>query len=136
MDHSLRFRISYAFDALDSGITIPVSLRLGEQMIYCRANIDTGAQVCLFQRETGESLGLPIEQGHRRMMDTLAGSFTAYGHQVTLHTLGLDFDSMVYFAAADNLSRNLLGREGWLQKVRLAVIDYDAAIYLSHYDYT
>jgi hypothetical protein len=68
-------------------------------------------------------------------METLAGSLTAYGHSVTLYTLGLEFDSVVYFAAGPGLPRNLLGREGWLQKVRLAVVDYDAALYLSPYDY-
>ncbi len=55
---------------------------------------------------------------------------------MTLHTIGADFESIVYFAANPGLPRNLLGREGWLQKVMLAVIDYDAAVYLSHYDYT
>jgi hypothetical protein len=62
------------------------------------------------------------------------GSLIAFGHSVTLHTLGLEFDSVVYFAADYGLERNLLGREGWLQKVRLAIIDYDSTIYLSPYN--
>lgn len=134
MDHTLRFLTRFEYDTLETGITIPVILRVGEIVVQADARVDTGAQVCLFQRELGESLGLPIEQGHHRIMETLAGSFSAYGHSVTLHTLGLDFDSTVYFAATDNLPRNLLGREGWLQKVRLALVDYDASLYLSHYD--
>ena len=67
------------------------------------------------------------------LRNTLAGSLTAYGHTVSLTTLGLEFDSMVYFAADYGLLRNLLGSEGWLRKVRLAVVDYDAAIYLGPY---
>jgi len=31
------------------------------------------------------------------------------------------------------LAGNLLGREGWLQKVRLAVVDYDSTLYISPY---
>jgi hypothetical protein len=33
-----------------------------------------------------------------------------------------------------NLRRNLLGRQGWLRKLRIAVIDYDNLLYLSVYD--
>lgn len=58
----------------------------------------------------------------------------AFGHSVTLHTLGLEFDSVVYFAADYGLERNLLGRVGWLQKVRLAIIDYDSTVNLGAYD--
>jgi hypothetical protein len=50
-----------------------------------------------------------------------------------MQTLGLEFDSVVYFAADYGLSRNLLGREGWLQKVRLGIVDYETTIYLSPY---
>jgi hypothetical protein len=79
-------------------------------------------------------LGLEIEDGHRREFDSIAGSLIAYGHSVTLHTLGLAFDSVVYFAANYGLRRNLLGREGWLSKVRLAIVDYDSEVFLSRYE--
>jgi hypothetical protein len=64
----------------------------------------------------------------------LGGAVVAFGHFVSLHTLGLEFDSVVYFAEEYNLPRNLLGRDGWLRKLRLAVVDYDAEIYLGPYD--
>ena len=53
---------------------------------------------------------------------------------VTLSTFDLEFDSVVYSAVDYDLPRNLLGREGWLQKICLTVIDYDAEIYLSPYN--
>lgn len=133
MLHQLVFSIREEYDTRSGGITIETVLRLGEENVICQAKLDTGAQVCLFRRTIGESLGIDIESGHRLELDTIAGSLTAYGHSVTLHTLGLEFDSVVYFAATDNLRRNLLGREGWLRKVRLAIIDDDSAIYLSPY---
>src|SRR5262249_22685357 len=121
-------------DSLRSGIFLPVTLRLGRAAIPCDAEVDTGSQVCIFQRELAISLGVDVEAGHRIVLSSLGGAVVAFGHFVTLHTLGLEFDSVVYFAEEYNLPRNLLGRDGWLRKVRLAVADYDAEIYLSPYD--
>jgi 8-oxo-dGTP pyrophosphatase MutT (NUDIX family) len=109
-------------------------LSLGKESLVCKAKVDPGAQVCLFKRELGEELGIDIESGYPRELDTLAGSLFSYGHTVVLHTLGLEFDSVLYFAESYGLRRNLLGREGWLQKIRLAIIDYDSTIYLSPYN--
>jgi hypothetical protein len=69
-------------------------------------------------------------------METLTGVFKAYGHEVTLVTFDLAFEVMVYFAADYGLSRNLLGRNGWLQQVRLGLCDYDEMLYVSAYDET
>jgi hypothetical protein len=134
MPFPLDFNIRYEYDSLRSGIFVPVTLRLGETAIPCDAEVDTGSQVCVFQRELGVSLGVDVETGHRIVLSSLGGAVVAFGHFVTLHTLGLEFDSVVYFAEGYNLPRNLLGRDGWLRKLRLAVVDYDAEIYLSLYD--
>ncbi len=58
----------------------------------------------------------------------------AYGHEVTLETLGIEFYTTVYFSEFKNLPRNLLGRQGWLRLVQLAIVDYDSEIYLSAYN--
>lgn len=133
MPYQLTFNSRYEYSSFDEGITVEMALGLGEHIAACQAKVDPGAQVCLFQREIGERLGLDIEQGSRKILKTLAGSLIAYGHSVTLYTLGVEFDSVVYFAADSGLSRNLLGREGWLLKVRLALVDYDSTLYLSPY---
>lgn len=111
-----------------------VALRRGSEVAFTSAKIDTGAHVCLFARRIGEDLGLDVEQGWRIELQTLAGSLTAHGHEVTLETLGLAFSTVVYFAEDANLKRNLLGRQGWLQLVRLAIVDYDSELYLSACD--
>jgi hypothetical protein len=134
MAHTLTFKVREKYDTRVSGVEIEVALSLSEANLTCRAKIDTSAQACLFQRELGDLLGLEIEDGHRREFDSIAGSLIAYGHSVTLHTLGLAFDSVVYFAANYGLRRNLLGREGWLSKVRLAIVDYDSEVFLSRYE--
>jgi hypothetical protein len=136
MPFPLDFNIRYEYNSLRSGIFVPVTLRLGGTAIPCDAEVDTGSQVCVFQRELGVSLGVDVETGHRIVLSSLGGAVVAFGHFVTLHTLGLEFDSAVYFAGDYNLPRNLLGRDGWLRKLRLAVVDYDTEIYLSPYDAT
>jgi hypothetical protein len=58
----------------------------------------------------------------------------AFGHDVVLQAGRLSFESRVYFAKHSGLPRNVLGREGWLRNLRMAVIDYDSLLYLSAYD--
>jgi hypothetical protein len=133
MTFPLTFTLRYRYNSLEPGITVPTVLRLKDRTAYCDASVDTGAQVCVFQREVGESLDLEIEGGHRIVLGSLGGPVVAFGHSVTLSTFELEFDSVVYFAENYNLPRNLLGRDGWLQKVRLGVVDYDAEVYLALY---
>lgn len=133
MTYQQTYQIYHSYDTRSSGIEIQAVLKLGEETVFTEAKVDPGAQVCLFRREHGEMLGLAIESGHRIVLESLAGTLVAYGHTVTLETLGLEFDSVVYFAELYGLRRNLLGREGWLQKVRLGIVDYNAVLYLSPY---
>lgn len=48
--------------------------------------------------------------------------------------LGLEFQPTVYFAADENFTRNVLGRQGWLDRVRLGLIDYEGKLLLSDYN--
>lgn len=66
---------------------------------------------------------------------TAVGSFDAYGHTLTLETLGYSFDVMVYFASDESFTRNVLGRRGWLDQVRLGVVEYEGQLYPSRYDH-
>jgi len=54
------------------------------------------------------------------------GSVPAYGHPVVLEFLGVAFESFVYFAKHTGLQRNLLGRVGFLRKLRFGLIEYEA----------
>lgn len=102
--------------------------------VSLNAKLDTGSEYCLFKREYGEALGIEVGTGYQQNLSTLAGGLTAYGHFVELETLGLKFDSLVYFAADYSLNRNLLGRQGWLQLIKLGLDDYKNEIYISPND--
>src|SRR5215475_8804123 len=117
-----------------SGITIPVRLSRGENSLAVWAKVDTGGEVCLFSNEIGSRLGLQVERGIPTTLDSLGCPVEAFGHEVVIQTGDLIFESLVYFAKFPNLPRNILGRQGWLRKLRMAVIDYDNSLYLNAYD--
>jgi hypothetical protein len=132
--HELSFSRRQRYSSIAAGINVETTGRFGDLYILCDAKVDTGAEVCLFQREIGEALDLPIEKGAKKRMETLTGVLTAYGHEVVLEVLGLQIQTFVYFDEGGQVRRNLLGRQGWLQLVRLGIVDYDSEIYLGLYD--
>lgn len=134
MPFQLSFIHREKYSSLAAGITIKTTVRFGELFINCDAKVDTGAEVCLFQRAVGEALEIPIENGSKKRLETLTGVLTAYGHEVGLETLGLQLQAIVYFAESNDVRRNILGRQGWLQLIKLGIVDYDSALYLSLYD--
>jgi hypothetical protein len=52
---------------------------------------------------------------------------------VTIEVLGIRSEATVYFAADEQFTRNVLGRTGWLDRVKLGLIDYEAKLLLSAY---
>lgn len=133
MELSLTFERSIQYDPGQAGITLDVSLSLSAASVNFPAKVDTGASYCIFERCHGEALGLSIESGLLQPISTATGHFLTYGHEVTLGAAGYDFDSIVYFAANEDIDRNVLGRHGWLDRVVLGLIDYECKLLLSRY---
>jgi len=131
MTYQINYAKKHIYDTRKVGITLEAILRRNDLFVSLNAKIDTGAEFCLFAREYGEALDLEIESGYEKRLSTLSGNLTAYGHYVELETLGLNFDSFVYFAAHYSLNRNLLGRQGWLQLIKIGLDDYKSEIYIS-----
>ena len=134
MPWTLSFSTLIEYDSGQPGISVPIILRLAEREAPCLAKIDTGSSDCIFRRFQGELLDLDIERGDPRDFSTATGSFKAYGHAVTLIVAGMEFDSVVYFAAREEYNRNVLGRHGWLNSVRMGLVDYEGKIYLNRSD--
>jgi aspartyl protease len=133
--YQLTFDESHDYSRADArdGIAVPVTLRAGGAAAHLTASVDTGASFCVFERGYGELLGLEVEAGEPQVFSTATGTFKAYGHAVTLSTLGLSFDVKVYFAGHEGFGRNVLGRRGWLDHVRLGLVEHDGRLYLSGY---
>ena len=133
MPHSIDFQKETTYETLEIGITIEAALSDGEREMVCSAKVDTGSKNCLFEREIADRLEIDLESGYRERFSTLGGGIFAYGHFIQLETLGLRFESFVYFAESYTVNRNLLGREGWLNLVKLVLIDYENRLFLSPY---
>lgn len=134
MSHVVGFRSRLEFDPGHASITVSVDLALGNDVVVTDAKIDTGSSHCVFALETADGLGLAVETGVPLTVITVTGDFQAFGHTVTLSVGGIDVDAMVYFAALPGFPRNILGRRGWLDRLRLGLVDYDGTLFLSHYD--
>jgi len=132
--HLLEFDTLHDYGPDKDSIEISVTLRFGERTVSFPAQLDTGATFCVFERSYAEILGLSVESGMPLRFSTAMGSFDAYGHTVTLETLGYSFDVTVYFAAHESFTRNVLGRRGWLDQVRLGLIEYESKLYLNRYN--
>lgn len=134
MRHKLSFKASYDYDQRAVDINVPITLRSGAETRDVIAKLDPGATFCVFQRLIGERLGFDIERGIPQRIGSVRGSFLTYGHEATLVVLGIEVTATVYFAAEENFPINVLGRVGWLDRVRLGLIDYDGRLFLSAYD--
>ena len=97
------------------------------------AKIDTGATECVFERKHAERLGIDVESGEFIRFNTAAGNFDAYAHEVVLSVLEIETFSRVCFAKEESFTRNVLGRQGWLDRVKLGLIDYEGKLLLSVY---
>jgi hypothetical protein len=134
MAESLIFQKLHYYDLSQPGITAPVVLTCGDKHTEFTAKVDTGASACIFARIYGEELGLDIERGVAQRINTVTGSFLTFGHRVTLSVLDIAFETTVYFAEDVNFTRNVLGRQGWLDHLRLGLVDYEGKLYLSDYN--
>jgi len=111
----------YAYKPTDRGVSVPVSLSAGEESVQLFASLDTGAEYCLFEREFAEALLIELEGGEPMEFSTVTGRFQAYGHWLTLAALDIEVHTLVYFYEDRNIRRNVLGRKGWLNRVRLGL---------------
>lgn len=131
MTYQVEYQHKARYKSLAYGITIETILRSGGLETSCDAKVDTGAEVCLFERSVADTLDIEVESGYRERFSTLAGGVIGYAHPIELETVGLRFQTYVYFAESYSVRRSLLGRQGWLQLVRLGLDDYHSELYLS-----
>lgn len=133
MSESIEFDVVHNYSLFDIGIKVEFELRNGDFQVVEFAKLDTGSSFCIFKRFLGEGLDLEIETGIPTMIGTATGSFKAYGHEVTLTVLDIEIVSTVYFVESENFDRNVLGRTGFLDRVKLGLIEPEGKLFMSRY---
>lgn len=133
MAFTLTFEVCHEYDAGAPGITVPIVLSSGSISRKVEAKFDSGSGYCIFQRGLGEALGFVIESGVPQWIATATGSFLTYGHEATIHVLGFELAGTVYFAKDEFFTRDVLGRFGWLQKLKVGMVDYEGKLYVGKY---
>ena len=131
---TIEFGETYKYDTMLVGITVPVALFDGAESSAFKAKIDTGSSFCIFERKNGERLGIEIENGEETRISTATNDFTAYGHELTMFVLGIETCTKVYFVKEEWFTRNVLGRQGFLDRVKLGLIDYEGKLVFSVFD--
>ena len=66
---------------------------------------------------------------------TATGLFEAVGQEIEIAAPGAATHSMVYFFPDPMIVKKVLGRAGWLDRVRLGLVDHDSQLHLSPYDH-
>jgi hypothetical protein len=114
------------------GINIEVIISLGTTLpVAAEVKLDTGSSLCVFQRHYGELLGLEIENGEPEVIRTATGKFIAYGHEITLTIANLEWNATVYFAKDESFPVSVVGRVGFLDRLKIGLIDYQQLLYLN-----
>ncbi len=133
--YQLEFAAVHSYATGQDGTSVPVVLKSGENSVWLSAGVDTGATFRIFRSELAEALGLALTSGDRKRFRTANSSFEAFGHEVELSVLGVTTYSTVYFFADAAINKNVPGRVGWLDRVRLGLVEHDSQIYLARYDH-
>jgi len=132
--YSLTFSILHSY-AGQGALSIPLTLMSGpSSYVDLLAKLDTGSTYCIFSRSYSDLLGLDLHSGVPQRMHTATGAFQTYGHEVTVSVFGLEWQAVVYFAESESLALNVLGRFGFLDRLRIGVVDYDEQLYLGRYE--
>jgi len=78
--YTLSFRAKHSYDPTKIGITVPVELIHGTNVVQVDSKLDTGASFCIFERAYAQMLGLNVETGTKVLVSTANSAFECFGH--------------------------------------------------------
>ncbi|HMV51278.1 MAG TPA: retropepsin-like aspartic protease [Blastocatellia bacterium] len=114
-----------------AGLCASATLSVAGAQIQVDGYLDVGAAYCVIPRDAGERLGLDVEAGEATNLRTGMGPIQGYLHYAVLTVGDLVFEDVpVFVAKYPGFDRCLLGRAGWLQRVRMNLVTYDNFLYL------
>ena len=97
-------------------------------------SLTQAARTAFFDRKYADWLGLEVASGILTRIVTATGYFYCYGHEVTVSVFGLEWQAVVYFAEPEAFFLNVVGRVGFLDRLRVGIVDYEQLVYLDLYE--
>ena len=94
----------------------------------------TFATFCIFERHIADLLNINLEDAIETRIRTATGIFYVFGKEITLSVFDYEWTTTVYFAESESFGLNILGRIGFLDHLRLGLIDYEQTLYCGIYD--
>ena len=132
---TLNFDEQINYPADEQGINFDVVLSTDDSnFVSVTVKLDTGSTFCIFQRKYAEALGLEVEKGTQEFIRTAKGSFTAYGHPINIKFYNMEWTTTVYFAQDESFPVNVVGRAGFLNFLKIGLVDYEQILYLTPYN--
>lgn len=133
--HTLTFSEKIEYSGDEQGIELDVIVSIDKtNPVSATVKLDTGSTFCIFQRSYAESLGLEVEKGIKKSIRTAKGNFTAYGHEVLLEFSNLNWTTTVYFAQDESFPVSVLGRIGFLDQLKIGLVEYEQLLYINSYN--
>jgi hypothetical protein len=132
--HSLAFSHLHTYPEYPA-ITVPIILTSDLQTrVSLRPKLDTGSTYCIFEKRYAEWLDLDLTSGALTRIETPTGSFYCYGHELTVSVFDFEWQAIVYFAEFDAFRTSVVGRVGFLDRLKVGIVDYEQLLYLGLYD--
>lgn len=133
-----KYRMDFAHQYLYSAstvISLPITLTAGTgKLVDLTGIVDTASRFCVLRRDYAERLDLDLLSGVRQRILTAAGSFTAYGHELLIQLFDYQWEATVFFHEDEGFSRNILGRTGFLDHLKIGLVDYDQTLFIGLYE--
>ncbi len=102
---------------------IPITLR-GSESIRYEVLVDSGADICIFDLEIAELIGIDVRKGDKVLFAGVTGSpRIAYMHDVDIEVGGHVFTTRVSFATLPAYSYGIVGQRGFFDHFRV-IFDY------------
>ncbi len=132
------FKQDFLFRILYQGgpdITFPILVSSNSQGFYeVDVKLDKGSTFCVFHRRYADLLDIEVERGTLQRMRAATGTFLAYGHDILISVEGIEWHATVFFAEDEFFPVSVVGRVGFLDRLRIGLVDYEQTLYLSAYD--
>ena len=130
-DWSLSFSERLEYPDNLQGINLKIIISSDRNFpVAANVKLDTGSSLCVFQPFYAEMLGLEVESGEPETIRTATGSFKAFGHEITFTVGNLEWDATVFFAADENFPVSVVGQTGFLNRLKIGLIDYEQLLFL------